>query len=174
MYPHIEQIRDELVDAIASGSTAPLTGLTVSKRPTGYSVLGYYKNRSLIVNMYAYNELHIKMDCNGTHLFQIMPNTLLFRLNILLAPRLLTHDKELDEKYIIRTYYKKQLRPLFSRTTVHDMIKNLEPFIALRFRSGLLRHAMDYDFKRGTTTEIRGKVEMLNQMATLLEALEES
>jgi hypothetical protein len=169
MYPHLEQIRDELVGALERGSTAPLTGLTISK--TGHSVLGQYKNRSLIVNMYAYNELHIKMDCSGTYFFQVAPNTLLLRLNILLAPRLRTHDKELDEKYIIRTYYRRQLKPLYSQTTMHTMIKNLEPFNALRFRHGLLRYITDYDFKRGTSKEILGKTEMLNQLAAALEEL---
>lgn len=171
MKSNIAQISEKLVKAIDGGRVVPIVGLAIGKRPEGLSVLGRYENRPLIINLYAYHELHIKMDCASTFVFQIMPNVLLFRLNIFLAPQLLTYDKHLDESYLIRTYYKRQLTPLFSQTTTHNLIKDLVPFNTLRFRNGLLRYGADCDLKQNTSSEVLARAKTLSQLAVALEAL---
>jgi hypothetical protein len=170
MATHLKHISDKLIQEIDDGRVLRIVGLAIGPAQ-GLSVVGRYENRALIINMYAYNELHIKLDCASTFMFRIMPNTLLFRLNIFLAPRLLTYDKDLDQSYLIRTYYKNQLTPLFSQTSIHDIIKDLIPFNTVHFRNGLLRYGAPCDFAHHTSTDVLARVKILNRLAIALEAL---
>lgn len=170
MKSSITRISEELVKVVDGGRVVPIVGLAIG-RPEGLSVVGRYENRPLIINMYAYNELHIKMDCASTFMFRVMPNVLLFRLNIFLAPRLLTYDKEIDKNYLIRTYYKRQLTPLFNQTSIHTILKELVPFNTLRFRHSLLRYGADFNFQERTSTDILIRAKTINKLAAALEAL---
>ncbi len=167
----IAHICEKLAKAINGGRVVPIVGLATVNRPAGLSVVGRYENRPVIINMYAYNELRIKMDCASTFTFRITPNTFLFRLNIFLASRLLTYDKHLDAGYIIRTYYKRQLAPLFGQTAIHYRLKDLVPFNTLSLRNGLLRYGTEHGFEHDASDAVLARMQTLHQFAEALEAL---
>jgi len=59
----------------------------------GYSVMGRFKKRPIIIDLYPYDEMFIRLDCNTIYDFQIVPNSFSARLNFLKDTRIFTGMK---------------------------------------------------------------------------------
>jgi len=137
----------------------------------GYSVMGRFKKRPIIIDLYPYDEMFIRLDCNTIYDFQIVPNSFSARLNFLKDTRIFTGDEKFDTIFVVRSRYYNQLASWLMHTEIRDSILSLTPFMYLMFQRNLLRFRTKFDFDQPNAAEVLNSVEILDTLAASLESL---
>lgn len=171
MKSELATICDELARKL-NGSARRIEGrILFTIGEVGYSVIGKLEERPIIVDLEAYGEMLIRIDCNTIYKFQILPNTFVSRINLLKRRRVFLGDKGFDDKFVVRSNFSQKLTEWLMHTEIRESIVNLSPFIHLMFEKGLLRYRSKFNFDQPNTAEIIGKAEILNTIAASLESL---
>ncbi|UCG93239.1 MAG: hypothetical protein JSV97_05960 [candidate division WOR-3 bacterium] len=167
----IATTRNELSRAL-SGSIQQLAEpafFTIGE--AGYSVMGRFKERPIIIDLYPYDEMFIRLDCKTIYDFQIVPNSFFARLNFLKDTRIFTRDENFDIAFVVRSRYYSQFASWLMHIEIRDSILSLTSFMYLMFKRNLLRFRTKIDFDHQEANEILNSVKILDTLAASLESL---
>ena len=137
----------------------------------GYSVIGKLEERPVIIDLEAYGEVLIRIDCNTTYMFQILPNTFFSRFDFLLRQRVFVGEQDFDNKFVVHSNYSQKITEWLMNTEIRESIASLAPFIHLMFKKGLLRYRSKFNVDEPDRAKIINKIEILDTIAASLESL---
>ena len=165
----IETVCKELATEIGGRVLRPDSGIRFKQRGTLYSVIGKFKERSVLVDIEPWGEMTLKLDCNINYRFQIRPNSFLARISLLTAKRIFTGDKEFDRSFVVRSNNYRDVSTWLMRREIREAIFTLVPFSNLAFRKNLLQYMSEIELDRPRTDEILNRLRILNDIAVSLE-----